>query len=46
MGIFALLMHAGGYYFRLDATLLQKSISLLMIGVTLLVVRLGVNRHE
>lgn len=44
-GILALLLYAGGYYYRLDATLLAKSISLLVTGATLILVRQGVLRH-
>lgn len=44
-GILALLVYAGGYYYRLDATLLVKSASLALTGAVLLLVRWGVVRH-
>jgi hypothetical protein len=44
-GILALLLYAGGYYYRLDATLLEKAISLSITGLTLLLIRWGFMRH-
>ena len=41
LGVYALLLYVSAYYYFLDATLLEKSLTLLVIGVVLLLTRWG-----